>query len=78
MFSRIIVDDANQLTEVELIPALIKNCQQVVLVGDDKQLPPVSFSVMAKSKGLNLSVFEKLVKQRIKPILFSIQYCKSR
>jgi hypothetical protein len=75
-FTRILVDDSNQLTEVELIPAIIKNCQQLVLLGDDKQLPPSNLSVMAKSKGLGLSLFEKLMKQRIKPIFFHIQYCK--
>lgn len=73
-FSRILVDDANQITEVELIPALTKNCQQLVLIGDDKLVPPVSLSAMAKSKGINITIFEKLVKQKIKPILFSVQY----
>lgn len=73
-----LVDDSAQITELELIPALTKNCQQVVLVGDDKQIPPVSLSVMAKSKGINVTTFEKLAKQKIKPILFSVQYSSFR
>jgi superfamily I DNA and/or RNA helicase len=70
------VDDANLMSELELIPSLTKNCQQLVLIGDDKQMPPVSLSLMAKSKGINVTLFEKLIKQKIKPILFNVQYSR--
>lgn len=56
---------------------LIKNCQQLVLLGDDKQLCPNSDSLIAQSKGTSLSMFDRLIKQGIKPITLNIQYCMS-
>jgi len=74
-FSRIIVDDSNQLRETSLLMPLIKNCQQLVLLGDDKQLSPNSTSLMAKSKGINLSLYDRLLRQGVKPTNLNIQYC---
>lgn len=76
-FSRILVDDANQLCETAMLLPLIKNCQQLVMIGDDKHLCPITTSLMAQSKGLNLSLFDRLIKQGIQTVTLNIQYCMS-
>jgi len=76
-FSRVLCDDANQMWESTMLLPLVKNCQQLVLLGDDKQLAPSSNSLMAKSKGINVSLFDRLIKQGISATTLNIQYCMS-
>lgn len=54
VFEMAIVDEAGQLTE-PLALALIMRARRFVLIGDDKQLPPVS-----RVPGLQHSLFERL------------------
>ena len=39
-YPRVIVDEATQSTEPSTLVALGRNCSELVLIGDDKQLPP--------------------------------------
>ncbi|KRW99001.1 P-loop containing nucleoside triphosphate hydrolase [Pseudocohnilembus persalinus] len=73
-FSRVIVDEATQSTEVTCLIPVIKGSQQLVLIGDHKQLPPTVLSVFAQSKGLTVSLFERLIKQGVKPQMLIEQY----
>jgi hypothetical protein len=73
-FTRVIIDEATQATEMATLIPLIRNCQQLVLIGDHKQLPPTVISTFAQSKGMTISLFERLVRQGIKPFLLKIQY----
>ena len=73
-FTRVIIDEATQATEMASLIPLIRNCQQLVLIGDHKQLPPTVLSVFAQSKGMTISLFERLVKQGVKPIMLTVQY----
>lgn len=45
-----------------------------MLIGDHKQLPPTVLSVLAQSKGLTISLFERFIKQGIQPKLLTTQY----
>ena len=76
-FSRILCDDANQMKESTLLMSLVKNCQQLTLLGDEKQLCPTSDSILAQSKGMSLSMFDRLIKQGVQPTRLNIQYCMS-
>jgi len=73
-FPRIIMDEVTQANELATLIPLIKGCQQLVLVGDHKQLPPTVISTFAQSKGMTISLFERLVKQGVQPHLLDIQY----
>jgi len=73
-FTRVIIDEATQATEMSSLIPLIRNCQQLVLIGDHKQLPPTVISTFAQSKGMTISLFERLIRQGIKPHLLNIQY----
>ncbi|KAL4464082.1 hypothetical protein ABPG74_006019 [Tetrahymena malaccensis] len=73
-FTRVIIDEATQATEMSTIIPLINKAQQVVLIGDHKQLPPTVLSSLAQSKGMTISLFERLVKQGIQPKMLMSQY----
>ncbi|KAK6623465.1 hypothetical protein RUM43_009317 [Polyplax serrata] len=64
-FTHILVDEAGQATEPDVLIPLsfhkITNGQSV-LVGDPKQLGPVSMSKLAKQYGLGASLMERLLK----------------
>ena len=59
-FSYVLIDEAAQALEPEILLPLIHQAQMVVLIGDDKQLGPVVHSKEAKSEGLGMSLFERL------------------
>lgn len=73
-FPRVIIDEATQATETACLIPLIRDCQQLVLIGDHKQLAPVVISMYAQTKGLKISMFERFVRQGVLPILLNVQY----
>jgi len=67
-FEIAIVDEAGQLTE-PLTLGLILRAQRFVLVGDDRQLPPVT-----RTRGLAQSMFERLKRESTEVTLLETQY----
>lgn len=73
-FSAVLIDEAVQATEpMSLIPLLYR-CNKLILVGDHKQLGPLTISKKAKYGKLDQSLFERLVKVGIVPYLLTTQY----
>ncbi|ETO09866.1 hypothetical protein RFI_27510 [Reticulomyxa filosa] len=62
-FDLIIIDESSQCTEMALLTPLrkLKPTGSLVLIGDHKQLPPTIKSVYAKKRGLDTSLFERLI-----------------
>lgn len=63
-FSLIIIDEASQLIEPALLIPLIYSCSKygrLVLIGDQKQLPPLIMSQEAKKHGLDITLFDRLI-----------------
>jgi DNA replication ATP-dependent helicase Dna2 len=58
-FDVAIIDEAGQLTVPAILGAL-RFAKRFVLVGDEKQLPPLVLSKEAQEKGLSESLFEQL------------------
>jgi superfamily I DNA and/or RNA helicase len=73
-FTRILIDEATQSTELSTIIPFTRGAKQVILIGDHKQLPPTVLSVNAVNKGLSISLFERLISRGIIPILLNTQY----
>lgn len=74
MFTRVIIDEAHQVSEVETLIPIVKKCQQLVLLGDRKKIPPRSISFLAQTKGMSISLFERLILGGIQPINLNMQY----
>lgn len=60
-FSRVIIDEANNVSEPLALVPIHRLCNQLVLIGDHMLTPPKSISMIAQSKGVCLSLFEKLI-----------------
>ncbi len=61
MFDVAILDEASQMTEPSALVAFLHS-KKVILVGDDKQLPPIVQSEEAKEQ-LSISLFERLAEK---------------
>lgn len=57
----VIVDNANEATELQVLVPSIWNLAKLYLFGDDKQLEPDVFSETAKLKGYGRSAFKRLI-----------------
>jgi superfamily I DNA and/or RNA helicase len=73
-FNQIIIDEAAQSTEVSNIAALVKNAEQVAIIGDHKQLPPTIGSKLAEANGFSISLFERLLNRGVRSHLLDTQY----
>ncbi|EPQ55806.1 P-loop containing nucleoside triphosphate hydrolase protein [Gloeophyllum trabeum ATCC 11539] len=74
-FPMVFLDEASMSTEPASLIPIMKGSQQVALIGDHKQLPPVITSAEAQSMGLGVSLFERLTEERHVPsIMLDVQY----
>merc|ERR1719171_1323832 len=68
-FSRVLIDECTQAYEPATLVSLGRSAEQVVLVGDQKQLPATVLSQDAKNGGLGESLFERMIANGVKPTL---------
>ncbi|KJP86011.1 hypothetical protein AK88_04342 [Plasmodium fragile] len=77
-FDAIIIDEASQSVELDILIPLSFSCKKIILVGDPKQLSATVFSLFAKRRKYARSLFERLQKKhrmnKYKYNLLSIQY----
>ena len=73
-FDYLLVDEATQATEPEILLPMLKGAKQVILIGDHMQLGPVVLNRDAATGGLNRSLFERLVKLGLRPVRLEVQY----
>jgi len=74
-FSHIIIDEAAQATELStLVPLFGNGIKQACLIGDHRQLPPTVICRDAELEGLNVSLFDRLVKRGVEVTMLETQY----
>eukprot|EP00612_Vaucheria_litorea_P001253 CAMPEP_0171453154 /NCGR_PEP_ID=MMETSP0945-20130129/976_1 /TAXON_ID=109269 /ORGANISM="Vaucheria litorea, Strain CCMP2940" /LENGTH=681 /DNA_ID=CAMNT_0011977965 /DNA_START=173 /DNA_END=2218 /DNA_ORIENTATION=- len=73
-FTTVLIDEATQATEPSCLIPLLNGCEQLILVGDQNQLPPTVLSESTSNKGLSVSLFTRLIYAGIKPFLLTRQY----
>ena len=61
-FPFVIIDEATQCCELEAMIPINHGCSHLTLIGDQKQLGPVILHPQAKQVGMNISLFERLLK----------------
>ena len=66
-FDLVLIDETTQSTEINILCALSRlnanSDSKIVLIGDDKQLPPTVISQISKKIGFNVSLFERIMNQ---------------
>jgi len=74
-FSRMLFDEAAQATELATLVPICRGASQVVLCGDQCQLPPTVGVDSVRGQGLELSLFERLAAVSYKPhVLLEAQH----
>jgi superfamily I DNA and/or RNA helicase len=73
-FAAVLLDEASQVTEASSIVSICRGCEQLVLVGDQCQLPPTVSSQRAVEAGLAEPLFNRLVSLGVEPLLLDTQY----
>lgn len=61
-FSFVIIDEATQCCELEALIPIVHGCKHLTLIGDQKQLGPVILHPQGKELGINISLFERMIK----------------
>lgn len=73
-FHTVLIDEISQATETACLVPIASGCQQLILVGDQCQLPPTVISDEAERQGLSTSLFTRFVQQGVRPVLLDTQY----
>merc|ERR1712048_283539 len=73
-FPRVLFDEATQATEPAALVPMMKNCEELVMLGDQAQLPPTVVSDRARRLGLTESLFERLGRLGVPHKMLRIQY----
>ncbi|XP_059169631.1 NFX1-type zinc finger-containing protein 1-like [Physella acuta] len=71
----VIVEEAAEVSEPHTITAISQHCEHLILVGDHQQLRPKTESYeLAKTFGLDISLFERLIKNNLNFIQLKEQH----
>ena len=71
----VIVEEAAELMESHIIPCLSATTEHLILIGDHKQLQPKPQDYhLACKYNLNVSLFERLIRNNIPHITLTVQY----
>lgn len=73
-FPFVVVDEAAQIIEPACLIPLAKGSAQVLMVGDQCQLPATVLSHQAQKAGLDVSLFDRLITMGMEVHMLSIQY----
>jgi superfamily I DNA and/or RNA helicase len=73
-FRVVLIDEATQATQPSTLVALTRGAENVIMAGDDMQLPPTIVSSKAKQLGLDISLFARMRHLGIEPELLNEQY----
>jgi hypothetical protein len=73
-FAACLIDEATQATEPATVVPMTKGCKQIVLIGDQNQLPPTIISRDADERGLGTSLFERMLSRGIRTFMLKVQY----
>ena len=73
-FRYLLIDEAAQATEPDVVVPLTLGIRQCVLVGDPQQLRPLVSCPAAKQGGLEVSALERLQKAGAQCVMLDIQY----
>ena len=73
-FNSVVMDEAAQVTEPEALVPLVHGANTLVLVGDHRQLSPLIKCAEAKTAGLGVSLFERLLIRGHKLHVLNVQH----
>eukprot|EP00754_Rhynchopus_humris_P005162 Rhum_TRINITY_DN12585_c0_g1::Rhum_TRINITY_DN12585_c0_g1_i1::g.52443::m.52443/K14326/UPF1, RENT1; regulator of nonsense transcripts 1 len=73
-FPFVLIDEATQATETSTLVPLFRGSIQAVMIGDQAQLPPTVLSYQCAQRGLDVSLFDRMIGAGVDVSLLSTQY----
>eukprot|EP00755_Sulcionema_specki_P014143 Sspe_Gene.55897::Locus_30747_Transcript_1_1_Confidence_1.000_Length_3351::g.55897::m.55897/K14326/UPF1, RENT1; regulator of nonsense transcripts 1 len=73
-FPFVLLDEATQAHEVASLVPITRGSVQVVMIGDQAQLPPTVTCYEAARKGLDVSLFDRMISSGVDVHMLNIQY----
>ncbi|CAG5131922.1 unnamed protein product, partial [Candidula unifasciata] len=71
----IVVEEAAEVLESHIVTSLNENCKHLILIGDHQQLRPnPTVYQLAKDFGLEISLFERLIKNNVPHVMLKEQH----
>ena len=72
-FQKVIIEEAAEVLESHILSLLTKNTEQLILIGDHKQLRPKPYNYELEIKyNFGISMFERLINNKIP--FYSLKY----
>jgi hypothetical protein len=73
-YAAVLIDETAQATEPSCLVPISLGCRHLVLVGDQQQLRPTVVSDVAASRGLQISLFERMLRAGVPAYLLDTQH----
>eukprot|EP00667_Euglena_gracilis_P001197 EG_transcript_1197 len=73
-FELVLVDEATQAVEPAAMIPLTRGAKQVVMIGDQAQLPPTCKCPETLMMGFDISLFDRLIGNGLEPHVLEVQY----
>ncbi|TRY69971.1 hypothetical protein TCAL_02335, partial [Tigriopus californicus] len=74
----VVIEEAGQILESQVLAALPSSCTQLVMIGDHQQLKPITTTYeLTKKYSMNVSMFERLINNKI-PFVELQEQCRMR
>ena len=73
-FPFVLIDEATQASEASSLVPICRGSMQVVMIGDQAQLPPTVMNFEAARRGLDVSLFDRLIGSGVEVHMLNTQY----
>jgi len=73
-FHTVLIDECSQAPETACLVPVCWAAQQLILIGDQCQLQPMVKSDLARSQDFGASLFNRLCRQGVRPVMLDTQY----
>ncbi|KAI9551691.1 hypothetical protein GHT06_022027 [Daphnia sinensis] len=71
----VVVEEAAEVLEAHIVTSMSSSCEHLILIGDHQQLrPPTTVYTLAKNYHLDVSLFERLIKNGVDASVLGVQH----
>ncbi|XP_057379336.1 NFX1-type zinc finger-containing protein 1-like [Daphnia carinata] len=71
----VVVEEAAEVLEAHIVTSMSSSCEHLILIGDHQQLrPPTTVYTLAKDYHLDVSLFERLIKNGVDASVLGVQH----
>lgn len=73
-FKTVLIDEASQAVEPEILVSIVHGAERVIIVGDHRQLEPVVLSRRCRFHGYMKTMMDRIISLDFTPVMLDMQY----